>query len=140
AQECYARAPDARIREAAYRELYRVFAEHADVIGEVYKTLVTDWKQEHVGLRKHRSPIAVRNLMNDVPEEAVEALLAVCARNAGVFQDYFALKARLCRIRKMSRYHIYAPIPESRRRNSFSAASARALATYHELSLRLGCL
>ncbi|TLY23200.1 MAG: M3 family oligoendopeptidase [Nitrospirae bacterium] len=102
----YVRAPDARIREAAYRELYRVFAQHADVIGEVYKTLVTDWKQEHLSLRKHRSPIAVRNLMNDVPEEAVEALLAVCARNAGVFQDYFAIKARLCRIRKMSRYHI----------------------------------
>ena len=133
----YVRAPDARIREAAYRELYRVFAQHADVIGEVYKTLVTDWKQEHLSLRKHRSPIAVRNLMNDVPEEAVEALLAVCARNAGVFQDYFAIKARLCRIRKMSRYHIYAPFREARRRYSFAAASAKVLDAYRAFSPRL---
>src|SRR5207244_278486 len=140
AQECYARAPDARIREAAYRELYRVFAQHADVIGEVYKTLVTDWKQEHLSLRKHRSPIAVRNLMNDVPEEAVEALLAVCARNAGVFQDYVAIKARLCRIRKMSRYHIYAPFRESRRRHSFAAASGRVLDAYRGFSPRLADL
>ncbi|TLY28910.1 MAG: M3 family oligoendopeptidase, partial [Nitrospirae bacterium] len=133
----YVRDPDARVREAAYRELYRVFAEHADVIGEIYKTLVTDWKQEHLGLRQHRSPIAVRNLMNDVPEEAVEALLAVCARNAGVFQDYFSIKGRLCRIRKMSRYHIYAPFREARRRYSFTAAAARVLEAYGGFSPRL---
>src|SRR5207237_4089307 len=133
----YVRAPDARIREAAYRELYRVFAQHADVIGEVYKTLLTDWKQEHLGLRKHRSPIAVRNLMNDVPEAAVEVLLAVCARNAAVFQDYFAIKARLCHIRKMSRYHIYAPFRERRRRYSFAAASAKVLEAYRGFSPRL---
>src|SRR3989475_2125453 len=126
----YVRDPDAHVREAAYRELYRVFAEHADVIGEIYKNLVTDWKQEHFGLRQHRSPIAVRNLLNDVPEEAVEALLAVCARNAGVFQDYFSIKGRLCRIRKMSRYHIYAPFREARRRYSFAAASAKGLEAY----------
>src|SRR2546422_917680 len=133
----YVRDPDAGVREAAYRELYRVFAEHADVIGEIYKTLVTDWKQEHLGLRQHRSPIAVRNLMNDVPEEAVEALLAVCARNAGVFQDYFAIKARLCRIRKMSRYHIYAPFRESRRRDSFAVPSGRGLDAYRGVLPRL---
>src|SRR2546428_4263205 len=131
------RDPDAGVREAAYRELYRVFAEHADVIGEIYKTLVMDWKQEHLGLRQHRSPIAVRNLMNDVPEEAVEALLAVCARNAGVFQDYFSIKGRLCRIRKMSRYHIYAPFREARRRYSFTAAAARVLEAYGGFSPRL---
>src|SRR2546425_1204475 len=136
----YVRDPDARVREAAYRELYRVFAEHADVIGEIYKTLVTDWKQEHLGLRQHRSPIAVRNLMNDVPEEAVEALLAVCARNAGGFQDYFEIKARLCRIRKMSRYHIYAPFRESRRRYSFAVASGRVLDAYRGFSPRLADL
>ena len=133
----YVRDPDARVREEAYRELYRVFAQHADVIAEVYKTLVTDWKQEHLGLRKHRSPIAVRNLMNDVPEAAIEALLAVCARNAAVFQDYFAIKARLCHIRKMSRYHIYAPFRERRRRYSFGAASARVLEAYRGFSPRL---
>ncbi len=136
----YVRDPDARVREAAYRELYRVFAEHADVIGEVYKTLVTDWKQEYQGLRKHRSPIAVRNLMNDVPEEAVEALLSVCARNAGVFQGYFAIKARLCRIRTMSRYHLYAPFREASRRYSFAAASAKVLDAYRSFSPRLADL
>ncbi len=127
----YVRDPDARMREAAYRELYRVFAQNADVIGDIYKTLVLDWKQENLGLRKHRSPIAVRNLLNDIPEQAVEALLSVCARNAGIFQDYFRLKARLCRIKKMSRFHIYAPFREARKQYAFKTASAMVLEAYH---------
>ena len=133
----YVRDPDARVREAAYRELYRVFVQHADVLGEMYKTLVTDWKQEHLGLRHHHSPIAVRNLMNDVPEESVEVLLEVCSQNSHIFQSYFKLKARLCRIKKMSRYHLYAPFQETRKRYSFGAAARLVLEAYQGFSPQL---
>lgn len=136
----YVRHPEARVREAAYKEMYRVFAENADVLSEMYKTLAIDWKQEHLGLRHHRSPISVRNLMNDVPEDSVETLLNVCAKNAGIFQDYFKLKGRLCRIKKMSRYHIYAPLQEARKRYSFATASSMVLAAYREFSPRLADL
>jgi len=136
----YVRDPDARVREAAYRELFRVYAANADVIGDIYKTLVLDWKQENLGLRKHRSPIGVRNLLNDIPEDAVEALLNVCAANAGVFRDYFKLKARLCRIRKMSRYHIYARFQESDKRYTFAKGSKMVLDAYRGFSPRLADL
>ena len=136
----YVRDPDARVREAAYRELFRVYAANADVIGDIYKTLVLDWKQENLGLRKHRSPIGVRNLSNDIPEDAVEALLNVCAANAGVFRDYFKLKARLCRIRKMSRYHIYARFQESDKRYAFAKGSKMVLDAYRGFSPRLADL
>ena len=136
----YVRDPDARVREAAYKELYRVYAENADVLGEMYKTLVIDWKQEHLGLRRHRSPISVRNLMNDVPEDSVETLLEVCAKNAGIFQSYFKLKADLCRIKRMSRYHIYAPFRESPKRYGFPSASAMVLEAYRGFSPRLADL
>ncbi len=133
----YFRDPDARVREASYRELYRVFAHNADVLGEIYKTLALDWKQEHLGLRHYRSPIAVRNLMNDVPEDSVEVLLGVCAKNADVFQNYFKLKARLCRIKKMNRYHLYAPFRETHKRYAFGAASEMVLEAYRGFSPRL---
>lgn len=136
----YVRDPDARVREAAYRELFQVYAANADVLGDIYKTLVMDWKQENLGLRKHRSPIAVRNLSNDIPEDAVEALLNVCAENAGVFQEYFRIKARLCRIKKMSRYHLYARVRESRKRYPFTVASAMVLDAYRGFSPRLADL
>jgi oligoendopeptidase F len=105
----YLRHPSARLRQAAYHELYRVFAEQHDLLGEIYKTLVNDWKAENLQLRHFSSPIATRNLGNDIPDKAVNALLSVCRRNAGIFQEYFRIKARLCKIRPMSRYHIYAP-------------------------------
>jgi len=136
----YVRDPDARVREAAYRALFQVYAANTDVLGDIYKTLVMDWKQENLGLRKHRSPIAVRNLANDISEDAVEALLNVCADNAGVFQEYFRVKARLCRIKKMSRYHLYAHVRESRKRYPFTVATAMVLDAYRGFSPRLADL
>ena len=64
-----------RLREAAYRELYRVFESQHDLLGETYKMLVNDWKSEQLDLRKFAAPLSVRNLQNDVPDEAVTALL-----------------------------------------------------------------
>jgi len=136
----YMRAPQAPVREAAYRALFRRYAANADVLGDIYKTLALDWKQENLGLRKHRSPIGVRNLSNDIPEEAVDALLNVCAANAGVFQRYFTLKARLCRIRKMSRYHLYAPVQEPAKRYTFAQGVKLVLDAYRGFSPRLADL
>ncbi|HEU4504498.1 MAG TPA: oligoendopeptidase F, partial [Nitrospira sp.] len=70
----YVRSPKAAVRQAAYQELYRVFSAQRDVLGEMYKTLVNDWKSENVGLRRFASPIAARNLGNDVPDSAVDVL------------------------------------------------------------------
>ncbi|MFZ1804063.1 MAG: oligoendopeptidase F, partial [Nitrospira sp.] len=68
----HVRSPKASIRQAAYRELYRVFSGQRDLLGEMYRTLVNDWKAENVGLRGFASPIATRNLGNDVPDQAVD--------------------------------------------------------------------
>jgi oligoendopeptidase F len=105
----YLRHTQGRLREAAYRELYRVYADQHDLLGEIYKTLVNDWKAENLQLRRFASPIATRNLGNDIPDDAVACLLRVCRKNAGIFHHYFHIKARLCKIKPMSRYHIYAP-------------------------------
>jgi hypothetical protein len=71
----YAFSPRAELREAAYRELYRVYEGEATVLGQIYVNRVRDWASEKVGLRRYGSPIAVRNLHNDVPDEAVDVLL-----------------------------------------------------------------
>lgn len=133
----YIRSPEPRLREAAYREMYRVFAGHRDVIGEMYAALVNDWRSENVQLRNFSSPIAARNLGNDIPDQAVEALLRVCAKNAPVFQEYFKLKARICRIRSMSRYHLYAPHRADRKRYSYPDAVRMVLKAYDAFAPRL---
>ena len=82
----YVRNPKAPVRQAAYQELYHVFATQRDLLGEIYKTLVNDLKSENLGLRRFSSPIASRNLSNDVPDQAVDVLLPLCEKNADIFQ------------------------------------------------------
>jgi oligoendopeptidase F len=136
----YIRSPKARVREAAYRELHRVFGGQQDMIGEMYSTLVSDWKNENITLRKFSEPVAARNLSNDVPDEAVAALLSVCVKNAGVFQEYFRLKGRLCGIAPMNRYHLYAPHPADRGHYRYPDALRMVLDAYRGFSPALADL
>ena len=136
----YVRSPKAAVRQAAYQELYRVFSAQRDVLGEMYKTLVNDWKSENVGLRRFASPIAARNLGNDVPDSAVDVLLSVCAENADLFQQYFKLKARICGIRAMSRYHLYAPHRTDVKKYRYADAVNMILEAYRGFSPRMADL
>ncbi|HEU0068487.1 MAG TPA: oligoendopeptidase F, partial [Nitrospiraceae bacterium] len=133
----YLRHAQGRMREAAYRELYRVYADQHDLLGEIYKTLVNDWKAENLQVRRFASPIATRNLGNDIPDEAVASLLKVCQKNAGVFQHYFRIKARLCKITPMSRYHIYAPHRTEQKFYRYQDAVRMVLDAYRGFSPQL---
>ena len=130
----YLRHTQGRMREAAYRELYRVYADQHDLLGEIYKTLVNDWKAENLQLRRFASPIATRNLGNDIPDDAVACLLRVCRKNAGIFQHYFRIKARLCKIKPMSRYHIYAPHRMEQKSYRYQEAVRMVLDAYRGFS------
>jgi oligoendopeptidase F len=136
----YVRSQQASIRQAAYQELYRVFTTQRDLLSELYKTLVNDWKAENLGLRHFPSPIATRNLGNDVPDEAVEVLLSACARNAHIFQTYFKLKARICKTAPMSRYHLYAPHRTEAKKYSYADAATMVLEAYRGFSPQLADL
>ena len=133
----YLRSPKATVREAAYREMYRVYESQQDLLGEIYKTLVNDWKAENLQLRHFKTPLASRNLSNDIPDSAVEALLAVCMNNAPIFQRYFKLKAKLCHISTMNRYHIYAPHRAEQKTYRYPDAVRMVLDAYYGFSPRL---
>ncbi len=106
----YIQGPSSELREAAYRELNRVYAQDSLVLGQIYVHRVRDWRSENLTLRHFESPIAVRNLINDIPEPVVDTLLEVCQRNADVFQHYFRLKASWLGMDKLRRFDLYAPL------------------------------
>lgn len=137
ALSAYLRSPKASLREAAYQEMYRVYEAQQDLLGEIYKTLVNDWKAENLQLRHFKTPLASRNLSNDIPDSAVEALLTVCMNNAPIFQRYFSLKAKLCKIRTMNRYHIYAPHRAEQKTYRYADAVRMVLDAYYGFSPRL---
>lgn len=106
----YARDPSPTRREAAYRALLKVYEERGSELSQIYKYVAGDWSAENVGLRGIASPISVRNLANDIPDEVVDLLLETCRENVGLYQRFFRLKAGWLGLPKLRRFDIYAPL------------------------------
>jgi oligoendopeptidase F len=117
----YSTIPDLRAR--AYQEQFRVFGADGPILGQMYLTILRDWHNENLSLRKFSSPISPRNLANDIPDEAVNTLLEVARNNTKIFQRYFKLKANLVGMQKLRRYDLYAPVSSSVKRYEFNLAA-----------------
>ena len=133
----YVQGPDADLRAKAYQELYRVYGADGLILGQMYQTLARDWYNENVDLRKFASPISARNLQNDIPDEAVKALLEVARKNAKIFQRYFKLKARQLGVNKLRRYDIYAPIANSDKKFEYDAATKMVFDSFRSFDPQL---
>lgn len=126
----YVQGISPELRVAAYQELYRVYEKEAKILAQIYSNRVRDWYNEQVTLRGYASPIAVRNVANDIPDAAVDALLDVTRKNVGLFQRYFTLKAGWLGMEKLRRYDIYAPLTKSDRLYDYSESVDLVLETF----------
>lgn len=111
----YRYSTDPAMRAASYQSQFKVFSEDGPILGQIYQTILRDWHNENVNLRKFKNSIAPRNLNNDIPDEAVEALLGVARKNVKIFQRYFKMKAKYVGMKKLRRYDIYAPVAASKK-------------------------
>ena len=136
----YIQGPDPELRAKAYQELFRVFGNDGPILGQMYLTHVRDWHNENVNLRKFSTPIAARNLRNDIPDDVVDTLLEVTRRNAPVFQRFFRLKARVLGMKRLRRYDIYAPVAQSDKAFEFGKAAEMVLGAFDAFDPRIGAL
>jgi oligoendopeptidase F len=136
----YVRQADPDLRARAYQELYRVYGADGAILGQMYQALARDWRNENLQLRGFASPIAVRNLANDVPDEVVETLLQVCQANNEVFQRFFNLKARWLGLERLRRYDIYAPVSQSDKRYEYEKAVEMVLDSFNQFDPEIGGL
>ena len=118
------RQSDPELRKQAYQEFFRVFENDAPILGHIYLALERDWRNFYIGLRHFHEPISVRNLINDIPDRAINTLLEVARNNTDIFQRFFRLKAKLLGMEKLRRYDVYAPVSESNKKFSFDEAAA----------------
>ena len=125
-------SPKRPYRKACYDKVLGKYGEEQEVLGEIYKNIVNDWKNENIKVRNFTSPIAVRNLSNDIPNPAIDALLRVIQNNVTLFQEYFSIKAKLCKLKKMDRYDLYAPYSSVEKKYSYEDAQKITLETYKQ--------
>ena len=131
---------DPDLREASYKELYRVYGEDAPILGQMYQYLARDWRSEQLDLRGHSSPMGVRNLGNDIPDDVVESLLEACKVNSSIFHRFFRLKARWIGMDKLRRYDIYAPVAKSDKTYTFNEAIEMTLDSFRQFDPRFADL
>ena len=133
----YARQHDPDLRARAYQELYRVYGDDGPILGQMYQTLVRDWHNEQVDLRRFSGPLAARNLLNDIPDQVVDTLLEVCERNASLFQRFFQLKARWIGVERLRRYDIYAPVVKADKRYAYDQGAQMVLDSFRDFHPRI---
>jgi oligoendopeptidase F len=126
-------------REAAYKSLLQVYKKNSGVLGEIYQNRVIEWRNEYITMRRFKSTISVRNIYNKLDDTTVETLLSVCRRNAVIFQDYFKQKAKILGVKKLHRYHLYAPLTlkaSSQKRFTYGKAIDLVLGTFEDFHPR----
>ncbi|MGD2026565.1 MAG: M3 family oligoendopeptidase [Anaerolineales bacterium] len=130
--------PDMRAR--AYQELYKVYGDDGPILGQMYQTIVRDYRNENLDLRGFSDPISVRNLDNDIPDEVVTTLLDVAEKNTGLFQRFFKLKAKWLKIDKLRRYDIYAPVAKSDKTYEYDYAVNLVLDSFKDFTPKVADL
>ncbi|MEM2760899.1 MAG: M3 family oligoendopeptidase [Nitrososphaerales archaeon] len=133
------RSPRAQEREAAYKALWEVYKKSNGVLGEIYQNIVIQWRDEGISMRGYKSPISVRNIANNLDDRTVEVLLAVCRKNAVIFQKYFMEKAKIIGIKKLRRYDLYAPFSSKtfeQKRFTYGRAVDMLLETFEDFDPR----
>ena len=130
----YLRSSDPKLRELTYKTILLRYNQNKDVLGEIYKGIVTDWKNECINLRNYKMYISPRNLSNNISDKAIETMLEVCKKNSKVFQEYFNIKAKLMKTKKLLRYHIYAPIHGKEKKYKFNDALNLVFGCYNSFS------
>jgi oligoendopeptidase F len=135
--QVYYRNPDPSLREAAYKELHRVYEADGPILGQIYQSILRDWRSEGVDLRGYAAPLAIRNLANDIPDDVVDTLLEVCRKNAPLFHRFFKLKAGWLGVDRLRRYDIYAPVAKSEKTYPYSDAVEMVLESFQQFDPRM---
>lgn len=133
--------PNPSIRKTAYRTLLSKFESSKGVLGEIYQNIVLNWRDEGIEIRGFSSPISIQNIANDVDDKTINSLLEVCKKNAPIFQNFFKLKAKMLKIKKLQRYDLYAPITQVKEKNySYEKAVHLVLESLNKFSPTLSSL
>ena len=138
--QVYYRDPNPELRKAAYQELHRVYEQDKPILGQIYQYIVRDWRSEQIDLRNYASPISVRNISNDVPDEIVDLLLEACQKNVSIFHRFFNLKAHWIGIDRLRRYDIYTSVVKTETTYAFSDATNLVLGSLREFDPKVAYL
>lgn len=125
--------PDREERRAASDALTEGLKQNARPLAFVFNTLLQD-KAVEDRLRTYSTPIAARNLSNEIEGAGVESLLSACVARYPLVARYYRLKARILGLERLEDYDRYAPVNSETELLPFDQARSIVLAAYGDFS------
>jgi len=101
---------DRDIRKKAHELSTKKLEEFKDILGDIYIALARDYKVECIDLRKYETPLSVRARSEEISPKAIEQLFSAVRESASIFNEYFAIKAKLLGLPQLEGYDLSAPV------------------------------
>lgn len=118
--------PDKEVRRRAMKTFYKRYEDNKTTITAIFNNIVKS-KAIEKKLRGYTSPIAVKNIGNDLTDEAVQTLHDVTNDSNYLVNRYYKIKKTLLEIDELTLADIYAPLPKSNREFTYEEAKAIVL-------------
>ena len=102
---------DRATRESANKSIYGLLAKDGEIFATALRSICNDWVTVSKR-RKYVSPMESSLISNDTEQSIIDNLLRTIEENAGIYQRYLKLKAKLMKLPVLGNHDIVAPLPD----------------------------
>jgi len=126
-----------KVRIEAAKSLTNGLKSERKLLTFIFNQILTDAKITNE-IRGHQSPMASRNLSNEISQQTVDALIETCNKYNKFPIRYYKLKSKMLKIKNFADYDRYAPLGESSKKFTFDKAKKIVLESFNEFSPQMG--
>ena len=103
-------SPDRDLRKCGNQIVYENLGKDEIIWASAIRAVCEDHLQM-CKLRKYPTPMTQSLIANDVDQKTIASLMKTIKKNAGLYQRYLRLKAKLMDLDKLANYDVVAPLP-----------------------------
>jgi len=108
--------PDRNTRISTNKSIYATLGKEEILYSTTLRNIFSDWLKI-VERRKYESPMHHSLIANDTTQEIIDSLMKTMEENAGIYQRYLTIKAKILGYPILSCADVHAPLPNSRKKS-----------------------
>jgi len=105
-------SPDRDLRKRSNQTVYESLGKDEIVWASAIRAVCEDHLRMSE-LRKYPTPMTQSLIANDVDQQTIDSLMNTIEKNAGLYQRYLRLKAKLMGLKELANYDLIAPLPNA---------------------------
>ncbi len=100
---------DKELRHKALSKIVSKYKDNERIFTHIFNNVLKDWDLESKK-KKYKTPIARRNLSNEISDESVEVLGKTTTHGYKLVEKYYSLKQKILKLEELRMSDLYAPI------------------------------